>query len=262
VTPVGSDPYDAIAVFYDLGMSGFDDDVGLYLGFARRTGGRILELGCGTGRLLDPLAGEGFDVVGVDRSAPMLAQAYRRPASSRGTVRLLQASICPPPLSGRFGLVILALGTFLHLSSAEDQRSCLLAARALLDRDGLLVIDLPAVDAPGWEDWSPGVRPLVLAWSGQLRDGTRVDKLSTFSADPSTQSHHVTEFYDSSAAGGHVRRTVVEYSLRFVFPSEMELLLDSVGLTLVDRYGDYDLGPFVPGSGRQIYVAAAGAAQS
>ena len=255
MTPVASDPYDLIAPYYDLGMADFDDDVGLYLGFAKRTDGRILELGCGTGRLLDGLEAEGSEVVGVDRSAPMLARARSRLVRHRGTPRLVQASICRPALRSDFGLVILALGTFLHLLTAQEQRECLTAAGGVLGGDGLLVIDLPAPSASGWEDWSPGSRPIVPAWSAHLEDGTRVDKLSTFSADASQQTHDVTEFYERTLADGTLRRTVVEYGLRFVFPAELELLLASVGLRLLDRYGDYDLSPFEAGSARQICVA-------
>src|ERR1700730_18691528 len=77
-SPRPQDPYAEIAPYYDLGMAGFDDDVGLYLGFAQHAKGRILELGCGTGRLLLPLAEAGFALTGVDRSAAMLEQARDR----------------------------------------------------------------------------------------------------------------------------------------------------------------------------------------
>jgi SAM-dependent methyltransferase len=253
-----ADPYETIARYYDLGTQGFDEDLGLYLGLAERADGTALELGCGTGRIMEPLLAAGHAVTGIDRSEPMLRQARDRLAKLRDSGVLLRGSICRPPLRDRFGLVILAVDTLLHLESQKAQLDCLRAARELLSEDGRLVIDVAAPDAPGWEDWSAGVRPLVLAWSARLENGTRVDKFSTFSADASKQTHRVTELYDSVTPDGMVRRTSVDYSLRFIFPGELDLLLISAGLEPVDRYGNYDLGEFSSGSERQISVVARG----
>jgi SAM-dependent methyltransferase len=266
VIPVGSDAagrqpappdvYASVAPFYDLGTEGFDEDESLYLGFAQRSRGPMLELGCGTGRLLAALGRAGFDAVGLDRSPAMLALARSRLCDLPAGASLLLGTMTHPPLRGGFGLIFVALDGFLHLATAAEQRACLVAVRELLDRDGRLLLDLPAPAAPGWEDWSPGVRPLVPAWSRSLSDGRRVTKLSTFDADASTQTHHVTELYDCVTADGGLRRIVVEYDLRFVFPAELELLLETCGLRLVDRYGGYGLEPFDAGSARQICVAA------
>ena len=67
--------------------------------------------------------------------------------------------------------------------------------------------------------------------------------------------HHVTELYDEVSSEGNIRRTAVDYDLRFVFPAELELLLSISGLCLRDCYGDYDLGPFCADSERLICVA-------
>jgi SAM-dependent methyltransferase len=252
---VGSDPYEgAAAALYDLGTGGFDDDLSLYLGFAQRLRGPILELGCGSGRLLARLAGAGRTVVGVDRSAAMLAQARTRVAAETG-VSLLQADMGSIPLAGRFDLIVVALDGFLHLTQTERQLASLGEAERLLARRGVLVLDLPGPAAPGWDDWAPGIRPMVTAWSLQGPDGSRVTKFSSFEADASTQSHSVGEIYEVAQCDGSVRRWYADYRLRFVFPAELELLLESSGLELLARYGDYDLGPFVAASPRQICVA-------
>ena len=60
--------FDSFARFYDLDYDSFQDDVAFYLGLAEHTGGPLLELGCGTGRLLIPLARAGFEITGVDLS--------------------------------------------------------------------------------------------------------------------------------------------------------------------------------------------------
>jgi SAM-dependent methyltransferase len=243
-----------MARFYDLGMEGFEEDLAFYLGMAERGDGSVLELGCGTGRIMEPLLGGGFTVTGIDRSEPMLLRARSRISRwHRGT--LLRGSIGRPPLRGQFGLVILAVDTLLHLETQQAQLECLNAARDCLSGNGRLVIDIAAPGAPGWEDWTPGVRPLVPVWNAQLEDGARIDKFSTFSADASRQTHAVTEFYDCTTPDGSLKRTAAEYELRFIFPGEVELLLASAGLELRDRYGDYELNEFAAGSERQICVA-------
>jgi SAM-dependent methyltransferase len=256
-----ADPYDAIASYYDVGMAGFDDDLSLYFGIAKRNGGSILELGCGTGRLTQPLSAAGFEVIGIDRSAQMLDRALERLSGPAGP-RLIRGTMIAPPLKRKFSLIIVAIDTFLHLESQEEQIACLSASRQLLDEGGTIVVDLPSPSAPGWEDWSAGMRPIVPVWSARLEDGSRVDKFSTFATDPSAQTHDVTEFYDRVLPDGMLQRTSVEYALRFVFPAELELLLRIAGLRLVDRYGDYELGPFTAGSERLIGVAAAAPSNS
>jgi SAM-dependent methyltransferase len=204
---------------------------------------------------MESLLEAGYTVTGIDGSAAMLrrAQIRLRRHGIRGA--LLHGSISRPPLRGRFDLVILAVDTLLHLDTQRQQLDSLEAAHDLLEVGGRLVIDLAAPAAPGWEDWSAGVRPFVPVWSARLDDGTRIDKLSTFSADSSTQVHHVTEFYDVVSHDGAMARTAVEYDLRFIFPGELDLLLKSAGMSLVDRFGDYGLGPFIAGSERQICIA-------
>src|SRR5688572_14229671 len=71
----GDDPYAVLPELYDLEHAGFFDDIDLYLRLAEVVGDPILELGCGTGRVLEPLAAAGHRVTGIDRSPPMLNRA-------------------------------------------------------------------------------------------------------------------------------------------------------------------------------------------
>jgi len=254
--PQSVDPYRAaLARFYDLGVDGFEDDLGLYLGLAHRRRGRILELGCGSGRVMAAIARSGYHVVGLDRAAGMLVRARQRLEGEGQPALLVQADMTAPPLAEPFEMIFVALDGFLHLTARSEQLAALGQARRLLTNRGVLVLDLPGPAAPGWDDWSPGARPLVPVWSSTAEDGSRLAKFSAFSVDASAQCHHVSEIYESTQIDGSVRRWFAEYELRFVFPFELELLLERSGLQLVARYGDYDLGPFDGASPRQICVA-------
>lgn len=250
---VRHDPYAAIVPFYDLGVEGFDDDLGVYAEFARR-GGEVLDLGVGTGRVALALAAAGHRVVGIDRSPAMLALAARRAAGTHdGHVRVVAGEMAAPPLRGSFGLILCALNSFLHLRSTDEHLATLRAARDLLAPEGRLVLDLPGPDTD-WGDWNPGERPLTVAWTRPLGDDL-VTRLSTFVSAPATQTRFYTDLYDVRAPDGAVRRQVAGYALRFVFPAEMLLLLAAAGLRLDGRYGSYDLDPFDGGSDRMLIVA-------
>ncbi|MCB0234494.1 MAG: class I SAM-dependent methyltransferase, partial [Anaerolineae bacterium] len=136
--------FDRFARFYDLDYDSFQEDVAMYLGFAERTGGPLLELGCGTGRLLLPLAEAGYEVTGVDMSEQMLAIARAKldagDLSDQAT--LLLADMREVQLEQRYRLAFIAINSFMHLTTMEDQLAALRTWRDALLPGGLLVIDV------------------------------------------------------------------------------------------------------------------------
>lgn len=143
---LATEPYARLAELYDLEHQAFTDDVGLYLSLAEVVGDPILELGCGTGRILAPMAQAGFRVTGVDRSQPMLDQAAatldQTGVADRVSLALDDMTRADRAPGGPFGLVFFALNGFLHLASQREQRRALEAARRALDPRGMLVIDV------------------------------------------------------------------------------------------------------------------------
>jgi SAM-dependent methyltransferase len=248
------DPYEQLARYYDLALSGFGDDLALYGELARAAGGPVLELGAGTGRVANALARAGCDIIALDQAAAMLTAARTaRPRRVNKTPALVCGDMRRPPLRGAFGLILCARDTFLHLADASEQIATLAAARALLAPNGRLVLDLPG-PASDLADWEPGARPLVLDWSRE-QGNTRISRFVTFTANLATQTQAVTEVYEEVDAEGGVRRRFVEYLLRHVFPAELDLLLAAAGLRTADRYGGYGLEPFDAASERLIAVA-------
>lgn len=150
---IGTDGYDRIASIYDLDMGASMrlDDVGHYRQLALAASGPVLELGCGTGRILAALARAGVDAWGVDRSLPMLRRARSRcgPAA-----RLIQADMRALPLRGGFALAILAYSLPTLLLDEADWRNLARGLRAALRPDGQVVLDAfipqPALADRGW----------------------------------------------------------------------------------------------------------------
>ena len=144
-----SSPYDAIAELYDPWSASVVEDVAFYLQEARRSGGPVLELGVGTGRIAVPIAADGIRVIGIDSSRRMLDVCARRAALAGVDVDLRVGDLREPPVQERVPLVICPFRSLLHMHTDEDRRSVFAAVRELLVPGGRFVFD---VFTPGSED--------------------------------------------------------------------------------------------------------------
>lgn len=261
--------YSVLARYYDLQHAGYTPDVPMYLRAARQVaeGGRarILELGCGTGRVMAPLVEAGHYVLGVDASEAMLQRARRRlPHPPGGRYDLLAADVTTlrtllAPGSA-FDLAIIALNTFLHNLSRDSQTATLTACRARLRPGGLLIVDLPPNDELAYQPDSPD--PDAWELEAQLRDpgrNTLVDKYVHSRVLWSRQEQWLSYRFEERAAdsGETLRVETAGFRLRHVFRHEMELLLLHAGFARWDWRGDYDLSDYGEGSPRMIAFATA-----
>jgi len=144
-----SSPYDAIAELYDPWSASVVEDVGFYLEEARRSGGPVVELGVGTGRIAIPIAADGARVIGIDSSRGMLDVCARRAALAGVDVDLRLGDLREPPVRERVPLVICPFRSLLHMHTDDDRRGVLAAVRKLLQPGGRFVFD---VFTPGADD--------------------------------------------------------------------------------------------------------------
>jgi SAM-dependent methyltransferase len=249
--------YDRFAPFYDLEFGTYEDDLPLYRAFAAHAGGPILELGCGTGRALIPLAADGYRVTGVDLSPAMLALAHSAAQAQglAGRISLVEQDIrtLTGLLDNHFTLAFSAINSFLHLETQEDQIAALSAAARCLQPGGIFIADL----------FPPHPDILIeydgrLVHAGTFRDegsGERIDKFSSSTLDQAEQQIDTTFFYDRQRPDGTVVRTAASFVLRYVGRHEFTLLLERAGFTNINFYGSYDLEPFTSASERMIAVA-------
>jgi SAM-dependent methyltransferase len=247
--------YDPFARYYDADFRDYQDDVPFLREIARRTGGPILELMCGTGRVLLPLAEAGFTLTGVDISPAMLeiARANLTEAELLEQVTLLEGDIRDIPLpADSFALAFVAVNSFMHLEEVRDQLAALANARRALTRRGLLVLDLfnPDPTEIARED-----NRLVLDREYVL-DGRHVQKFVAIDSDAARQVSRVTYLYDETDAAGALTRRAMRFSMRWFYRYEIEHLLARAGFALRNVYGSYDLDEYGLGSPRMIVVAA------
>jgi SAM-dependent methyltransferase len=143
--------YDEIASFYDPWSRSVTEDVAFYVDEALASGGPVVELAVGTGRIAIPIAQAGLDVIGVDSSPGMLAVA-RGAAEEAGVsnrVDLRLGDLREPPVAERVPLVLCPFRSLLHMETEDEKLRALRAARGLLEPGGRFVFD---VFSPSRED--------------------------------------------------------------------------------------------------------------
>jgi SAM-dependent methyltransferase len=175
-------PYDAIARLYDPWSASVTEDVEFYVEEARRAGGTVVELACGTGRITVPIAQAGVRVIGVDSSRRMLEVARERvrAAGADELVELRHGDLREPPVPEQVPLVLVPFRSLLHLLTEAERERALAAIRELLLPGGRLVFDVFAPSADDVEathgrwlerepgiferaDWDEGERTLTLS---------------------------------------------------------------------------------------------------
>jgi SAM-dependent methyltransferase len=245
-----SEPFYSDARLYDSLFPAGEDAVAFYQAQAQRQGGTVLELGCGTGRKLIPIASDGHPSVGLELSPGMLAEA-RRKGDERGVeVEWIQGDMRTFNLGRTFDLVFIAGNSLLHLHKTDDLLTCFRTVRAHLTPGGRFIFDV----------FNPNVRLLADA------DGVRRshEALTFTHPDRGSVTVDVAETYD--AAEQVTRGTwhfstetdpdfmVAPLELRSIFPQELLTLLSLAGLRLVERFGDWSGGPFSGEAAIQLCV--------
>ncbi|MCZ6676816.1 MAG: class I SAM-dependent methyltransferase [Candidatus Poribacteria bacterium] len=256
--------YDQFAAIYDLDMGHKTDDIPMVRRYAQMQGSPILELACGTGRILIPLAKQGFDVYGVDNSPAMLDVARQKVAkaedSLRGKITLIDGDMqdagsdpTSPLHSIKFNLVLIAFNSFLHLLTRQDQERTLRNIRNILSDNGLLLIDI----------FAPHHHVLAQADDTQIYQHIRYDEArgktyvrsDRVRRNLAQQTQEVEFIYDELQADGDIKRTIRTVHTRYVFRYEMELLLELTGYEVVDLFGGYDGERYDYHSGIMVFVA-------
>lgn len=250
--------YARIARWYDAEHRDKVDDL-LFLErlIEARGSGPLLEVGCGTGRVLFHLAQRLEALHGIDSEEAMLAPARRRlasmPAAQRRGIRLIHGDVLQVEMDQRYRYVLLSYNCLMHFHTLEAQLALLRRLRPWLSSEGLLFIDLPnageAYAAQDSEALTPE-RSFIDPATGHL-----IMQQASSRLDRATQLMHTTWVYDEVDGDGVVHRTLAPVVFRHFFRSEVELLLRVGGFGVEARYGGYEQEPFEDGCERLIVLA-------
>ena len=244
----------ATARYYDLAYAKhagarLGPDVDFYRELARESGGPVLELGCGTGRVLLELAAEGIQCTGVDLSEEML-DALR--AKTEAPPRLLCARMQDFDLGGaRFALIYSAFRAFQHLYTVEDQLACLARVRSHLPPGGRFAFDVfnPRLESM-LADEEPEAEDVRFPW-----EGDEVVRLTGVRRDRASQMLDVRMRYERRRAGRVVIVEESRFHMRWFTRFELEHLMHRAGFEEVTIHGDFDRSPVGPDSPALIIIA-------
>jgi SAM-dependent methyltransferase len=241
------------ARYYDAAyatLPGLGADVEFYRALARESGGPVLELGCGTGRALLPIARDGIPCTGVDASQAMLdALAAKAPPAE---LRLHCAAMQRFDLGGdRFALIFSAFRAFQHLYDVADQLACLVCVRRHLAPGGRFAFDV----------FNPRLSRIALPEEPEFEElrfslgNDVVVRYTTITRDTGRQIQRVRMRYERRNGDRVVGDDVAEFEMRWFHRFEIEHLLARAGFALEALYGDFARAPFTGASPSIVAVA-------
>jgi SAM-dependent methyltransferase len=259
MTTGGYDDIEEIGLLYDsVTLYNARPDVDFYVEEALTHGGPVLEVGCGTGRVLIPAARQGAEITGVDRSPRMLAQCRARLAEERPevqkNVKLVQADMRDFDLKTQFSLIMIPFRPLQHLVAVSEQLAALQAIHRHLAPGGRLVFDV----------FNPNLRYLVEDNSHEredtaevaLPDGRAFRRTSRVAAvHIADQYNEVELIYYVRGTDGKIERLVQGFPMRWYWRYEVEHLLTRCGFRVKAIFGDFNRSPLTDVSPEMIFMA-------
>jgi SAM-dependent methyltransferase len=243
------------AELYDYRGGDRSDDIPFWLALAKESDGYLLELACGTGRVLLPLARAGHGVTGLDASPSMLAIARRKlereDKAVRDRVRLVEGDMSGFDLGRQFGLIMIPYRSFQALLERSDQRRCLECSLRHLTADGRLVIDV----------FQPKLSHLTnlggVDGGAQFAgpDGATIRQTDHTDFDLAAQRLTWRARLERIESEGVTLIGEHPLTLRYFFRFEVEWMLEACGFEIEALYGDFDRGPLRADSAEMIFVA-------
>jgi SAM-dependent methyltransferase len=253
-----ADMYETLARYYDQIHASLTADIPFVTAQLAKYGGPLLELGCGTGRLLFPLAQAGLAVTGIDNSPQMLAIArqrlHKQPPDVQQMITLLDKdllNLVENEISTRFASALLSYNTILHFREAEIGR--MLRGVAGLALPGCRLLIDTANPFALTESIYPDGPVLETSFIDQ-QTAERVRQWSESSLDTAGQT--LTVLWRFQRGGDEALETqLVQIDYHYLYPHQLILLLQQSGFTLEKMWGSYQEDPFAEDSERLLLLA-------
>ncbi len=234
--------YEAWAEWYDIFYAAADPgDIDFYHGVCHASGGPILEIGVGTGRIALPLAEQGLEVVGIDLFEPMLKVAEKHALDAApldGSLRLIQADMRNFDLGRKFPIVTIPARTLLLATTEEDQFKTLCTAAQHLKDDGTMAFNLFYPDPEMLAD-DPDEEFLLEVV--EKPDGGRYILTAKNHFDIDNQLNRGTQIAEELNPNGEkLRREELDVVVRYLYPQQILALCDRVGLNVIEMWGGFE----------------------
>ncbi|HWI66428.1 MAG TPA: class I SAM-dependent methyltransferase [Symbiobacteriaceae bacterium] len=227
--------------------TGSPGDIDFYSQYARHSGGPVLVLLCGTGRIAIPIARQNIPVIGLDGDAGSVELAKRK-AAQAGVTRamFIRGDATHFVSDSKHPLVMIPAGGLQQLLTLEEQRACLNSVRAAMQLGAKLVLDFPLLE-PGL---ASEAEPLIKKQGDRtalVRQRRRYDSARQVAED-------LIECHWLDHEGAVIKSQYATLHTRYMTPGEIVLLLEASGFTPV-CFGGFDRRPLLPGSTRLVIEA-------
>ena len=239
---------------YDLVLKDFTYGLDFYVALARKANGPVLDIGCGTGRILLPCMHAGVDVEGLDLFEPMLKTLRAKAATVSLSPRLHQSDMSDFALPRCYSLIMIPFNAFIHNMTQEAQISCLQRCREHLLPGGELVFDIffPSLEIIG----APQNTRVLEGECPHPETGLPMRMYDTRQFDRVAQTQHSLNELELLAADGSVQiihRS--EVRSRYIYKHEMALLLRVAGFARWEIYADFDGRPLTRENDAMVVTA-------
>jgi SAM-dependent methyltransferase len=251
-TAAADDGYSVISRYYDAAYRDHPQlagDAQFYLQLAHEAAGPVLEIGCGTGRVLLEIARAGFPCTGVEASQSMLSTLRAKPFPR--SLRLACSPMQSFDLgSDRFSLIYSAFRAFQHLYTTQDQLACLARVRQHLAPRGIFAFDV----------FNPILARTALTEEPEAEDlrfqleGEEIVRYTAIRRDHARQLLHVQNRFERRLGEQVLGSESASLDIRYFFRFELEHLLARAGFDEVEFYGDFRRSPL---DGRNGFVVVA-----
>ncbi len=257
---VTTNGYEIISKYYDSAYAKKADltDLPFYLELAERAGGPVLEIACGIGRVMLPVARKGIEIHGVDNSAPMLAvlreHVAKEPVEVQRRVHQYEGDMRDFRLGREFPLVMIPFRPMQHMLTVDDQVSALKTAAAHLGPGGTLAFDVfyPKYEVM-WE--KVGEEVLELEWASPEDPSLMVRRyFKKESVDKIGQIFYFTFIFRTYRGEEMVREEREAFSLGYYTYPHLRALFRLAGLEVMEEYGSFEKAALDNDARQMIFV--------
>ncbi len=255
----GYEDQEFVADFYDAEYANLPhQNIEFFIDYSRKSGGRTLELGCGTGRILIPTALVGCEITGLDVSPYMLKKCREKitklPREVRKNAYLIQGDMTDFSTGEQYSLITIPFRPFQHLMTVAEQKACLKCAHKHLTKQGKLVFDVYHPFLPRLID-STYLMEMEVEPPFNLPDGRIIRRTNRTAAFHRAQQYNDIELiYYIKYPDGKEERLIHAFPMRYFYRYELENLLSLCGFKILEFFGDFDKSPFSDDSPEMIFV--------
>ena len=239
---------------YDLVLKDIPYGLDFYVALARAAKGPVLDIACGTGRILLPSLQAGVDIEGLDLFEGMLKTLRAKAAALGLSPRLHQADMSDFSLPRSYALIMIPFNAFIHNMTQEAQIRCLQRCREHLLPGGELTFDtfFPSLEIVARRS----TRACWRASCPHPETGLPMRMYDTRSFDRVEQTQHSVNEIELLAADGSIERVIrSETRSRYIYKQEMALLLRVAGFARWEIYGDFDRRPLTSENEAMVVTA-------